>query len=144
MPDAQEPGFYISTAWIGDGGRRRTLDCNLARHRGRGKTRAEAMEIARACPLPTLCWMFADSQGHIGRQANGWFPDRPKDVSGLLPIAAWDQRNHWRGRLPADVLPATLRSAGRICRGGQRGHANGRRSALGDDDRARLSASAHR
>ena len=34
------------------------------------------MDIVRECPLPTLCWIFADSEGHIGRQANGWFPDR--------------------------------------------------------------------
>ena len=63
------------------------------------------MDIARACPLPTLCWIFADTEGHIGRQANGWFPDRAKGTNGLLPIPAWDERNHWRGRLPAAVLP---------------------------------------
>ena len=27
-----------------------------------------------------LCWVFADREGHIGRQANGWFPDRSKQV----------------------------------------------------------------
>jgi penicillin amidase len=69
---------------------------------------AEAMQIARACPLPTLSWVFADRQGDIGRQTNGWFPDRPRHVSGLLPAAAWDQRNHWRGRLGPEVLPSTF------------------------------------
>ena len=29
----------------------------------------------------------------------------PTGTSGLLPIPAWDERNHWRGRLPPSVLP---------------------------------------
>jgi penicillin amidase len=49
--------------------------------------------------------VFADRQGHIGMQGNGWFPKRAKDHNGLLPIPAWDPRNHWRGRLTSAVLP---------------------------------------
>jgi penicillin amidase len=56
--------------------------------------------------MPTLCWVFADRYGHIGQQANGWFPRRGGGHSGLLPIPAWDERNHWQGRLPNEVLPA--------------------------------------
>jgi len=103
-PRPDRPGYYLSTSWIGHGGGAGRsiatwLDMIAA------SSTLEAMEIAQACPLPTLCWIFADSGGHIGRQANGWFPDRPKGISGLLPIPAWDERNHWRGRLPASVLP---------------------------------------
>ncbi len=69
------------------------------------ETAAEAMDVARDCPLPTLCWVFADREGHIGMQAGGWFPRRPRGQNGLLPIPAWDDTNHWRGTLPTTVLP---------------------------------------
>ena len=103
-PRPETRGYYLSTAWIGAGaGAGRSIATWL--DVVATPTAAEAMDVARACPLPTLCWIFADSQGHIGRQANGWFPDRGNGTSGLVPIAAWDERNHWRGRLPAAVLP---------------------------------------
>jgi penicillin amidase len=38
-------------------------------------------------------------------QANGWFPRRPREHNGLYPVPAWDENNHWRGRLSASVLP---------------------------------------
>ncbi len=66
---------------------------------------AEAMDLVRECPQPTLCWTFADHAGHIGMQACGWFPRRPAHIHGLLPIPAWDEANHWQGRLPAEMLP---------------------------------------
>ena len=69
------------------------------------RTAAEAMDLVRECPQPTLCWTFADRDGHIGMQAAGWVPRRPAHIHGLLPIPAWDPANHWRGRLPADVFP---------------------------------------
>lgn len=99
-----QPGYYISTKWIGD-------------NQGAGSSIGvwldvvasnsvlEAMERVRECPLPTLNWIFADREGHIGQQANGWFPKRNKKYNGLLPIPAWDEKNHWQGRLDESVLP---------------------------------------
>ncbi len=97
-------GYYLSTSWIGDRlGVGRSIATWLevvAAHDA-----AEAMDIVRECPLPTLCWVFADRDGHIGMQANGWFPRRPREYNGLLPIPAWEKRNHWRGKLSSSVLP---------------------------------------
>ena len=98
------PGNYLSFAWAGfaegAGAAIRTwLDVV-----GAGDTK-EAMEIVRSCPTPTLVWVFADRDGHIGRQACGWFPKRRRGVSGLVPVPAWDTHNHWRGFLPVDRLP---------------------------------------
>ena len=97
-------GHYLSTRWIGDHlGTSQSMaawldvvGCESA---------AEGMDIARDCPVPTLCWVFADRKGHIGMQGNGWFPKRSNEYSGMLPIPAWDERNHWRGRLGTNVLP---------------------------------------
>jgi len=103
-PETPEPGYYLSNAWIGaEFGAGRSiatwLEVVVA------PTAAEAMDIARECPLPSLYWVFADRDGHIGMQANGWFPRRPREHNGLYPIPAWDENNHWRGRLSTSVLP---------------------------------------
>jgi len=97
-------GYYLSTRWVGDqagAGQSITTWLDVVFARGA----AEAMDLVRECPLPTLCWVFADHDGHIGMQANGWFPKRPKEHSGMLPIPAWDPRNHWRGRMSNSHLP---------------------------------------
>jgi penicillin amidase len=100
-----EDGLYLLTAWTGD-------------HEGVGQsittwldliecdTTRDGMNLVRECPQPTLCWVFADRQGHIGRQANGWFPRRRKGNTGLTPVPAWDERNHWQGWLSVDDLPS--------------------------------------
>jgi penicillin G amidase len=109
-PKADAPGYYLSTCWIGNGaGAGRSIATWL--EMVAADNVAEAMEVARACPLPTLSWIFADRQGNVGRQANGWFPDRPRHTNGLMPAAAWDPRNHWRGQLGPEVLPSTINPA---------------------------------
>ena len=104
-PGAGEPGYYLSLAWTGHSqGASRSIGSWLEVIAA--GTASEAMARARMCPMPTLCWVFADRYGHIGKQANGWFPRRGGGHSGLLPIPAWDERNLWQGRLPSEVLPA--------------------------------------
>jgi penicillin amidase len=49
--------------------------------------------------------VFADRAGHIGMQGCGSFPKRRPGLHGLLPIPAWDERNHWQGRIPCHLLP---------------------------------------
>jgi penicillin amidase len=103
-PQPTEPGLYLSTAWTGDdpgAGRSMAtwidvIDCPNA---------ACAMDVVRECAQPTLCWVFADREGHIGLQGCGWFPKRRAGTHGVLPLPAWDERNHWQGRLPTSLLP---------------------------------------
>ncbi|HEY1600361.1 MAG TPA: penicillin acylase family protein, partial [Pirellulales bacterium] len=103
-PQQLGEGYQLSTAWTGDSegvGRSvqtwlSIVDCHDT---------LSAMDLVRECPQPTLCWIFADDQGHIGRQANGLFPRRAAGHSGLLPIPAWNEANHWQGWLPSDILP---------------------------------------
>ena len=104
-PDATGPGLYLSVTWIGStAGAGRAIGAWLDMISARSA--AEGMEIVRECSQPSLVWVFADRAGHIGRQASGWFPKRRKGHSGLTPVPAWDERNHWRGRWLSDVLPA--------------------------------------
>ncbi len=101
----QQPGKYLSAAWIGGhtGAGRSigcwldVLQCNNAQ---------QAMDVVRENPHPTLVWVFADADGHIGRQASGWLPKRPDGQVGIAPALAWDETTHWQGRLDSSMLPS--------------------------------------
>lgn len=101
----EEPGKHLSVSWIGasrGGGRSigTWLDVLAA-----GSTQ-QAMEKVRDSPHPSLVWVFADSEGHIGKQASGWLPLRKAGSSGLVPIPAWDESKHWLGTVPPELLPS--------------------------------------
>ena len=100
----QEPGKYLSAKWIGSQqGSGRSIGCWLDVMNS--TSTKEAMEVVRRNPHPTLVWVFADSEGHIGRQASGWLPKRGQDRVGILPSPAWNESHHWRGRIDEQHLP---------------------------------------
>ncbi len=104
-PEPAGDGLYLSTAWTGqDPGAGRSIGTWLKV--AASPDTATAMEMSRECPQPTLCWVLADREGHIGLQGCGWFPERRPGVSGALPVPAWDTRNHWTGHLPTYLLPS--------------------------------------
>lgn len=109
-PEVAGPGLHLLEAWTGHSeGTGRSMSSWI--HVIGCNTTLEAMDVARECPQPTLAWVFADRDGHIGKQANGWTPKRGNGYSGLLPIPAWDEENHWQGwvepeRLPREYDPA--------------------------------------
>ncbi|HEY2759711.1 MAG TPA: penicillin acylase family protein, partial [Pirellulales bacterium] len=96
--------YYLSFSWIGSSaGASRSIATWLDLIGSRST--ADAMEVALECPQPTLSWVFADVDGHIGLQGGGWIPKRNPANSGLIPVPAWDESNHWRGRLENYYLP---------------------------------------
>jgi len=103
-PEVGGDGCYLLTAWTGDVegvGRSVATWLELIHC----ETAARGMDLVRDCPQPTLAWVMADANGHIGLQASGWFPQRGGANRGLVPVPAWDTRNHWRGWIPSDALP---------------------------------------
>ena len=99
------PGYHLSCCWTGhQPGYGDALGAWLKVIAS--PTAAAAMDVARECPQPTLCWVFADVEGHIGLQGCGRFPKRGNEQIGLAPIPAWDPANHWQGILDRDVLPS--------------------------------------
>src|SRR5690606_5168733 len=100
-PDDLGEGLHLNMAIMGlhTGTARSVASWSKLLHT---RSAIEAMDLVRECPQPTLCWTFADRDGHIGMQSAGWVPRRPAHIHGLLPVPAWDTANHWRGRLPAD------------------------------------------
>jgi penicillin amidase len=97
-------GYYLSFLWTGNfggGGRAIATWLDIVS----AENTAHAMRIARDCPQPTLCFVFADIDGHIGMQGCGRFPKRPSPDEGLMPLPAWDPANHWQGFLSSALLP---------------------------------------
>ena len=58
-------------------------------------------------PAPPLTFVYADVDGHIGRQAAGHIPARARG-DGLLPLPGWDDAYAWSGMVPFDDLPSEL------------------------------------
>jgi penicillin G amidase len=52
---------------------------------------------------PTLNFVYADDQGHIGYQGVGYIPNRPGGLSGV-PIA--DNQHEWQGYIPFEQMPS--------------------------------------
>ncbi|HEX4128732.1 MAG TPA: penicillin acylase family protein [Pirellulales bacterium] len=100
-------GLYLCSAWTGSSEGVGESVATWLELVGCHSTR-DAMDTVIRCPQPTLMWVFADTAGHIGRQACGWVPRRAANVSGVLPIPAWDPANHWQGWLGLDELPSTF------------------------------------
>ena len=103
-PGQAGAGYYLSFNWIGGGeGASQSIGTWLDVIDSR--TTMDAMDVAQQCPQPTLCWVFADREGHIGLQGGGWFPKCNPPNTGLVPVAAWDEANHWQGKLESYYLP---------------------------------------
>lgn len=103
VPD--EAGKYLSVNWVGN---RQGAGLSLVTWLDvlAAQNTLSAMAVVRDSPHPSLVWVFADSDGHIGKQASGWLPWRGAGKAGLLPVPAWDEANHWRGVVPSELLPS--------------------------------------
>ncbi len=100
-----EDGFYLSTAWIG-----RQVSSAKAIATWLDLIHSEsvthAMDVIAECTQPTLCFVLADNDGHIGLQGCGSIPRRANPHGGLVPVPAWDPKNHWLGVLDNSHLPS--------------------------------------
>ncbi|MEQ8838226.1 MAG: penicillin acylase family protein, partial [Lacipirellulaceae bacterium] len=98
-------GKYLAAKWVGTGeGAGDSIGCWLdVIH---SPTTKEAMDVVRENSHPTLVWVFADCEGHIGRQASGWLPKRAEGHLGVVPVPAWEKKNHWQGVQTSELLPS--------------------------------------
>jgi len=104
-PGEKGAGLHLSIAWSGNfEGSGRAIGSWL--QVPAASNARQAMDVVSQCTQPTLCWVFADTAGHIGLQSCGRFPLRGNGYSGLTPIPAWDEANHWQGWLDPQLLPS--------------------------------------
>ena len=105
QPDVTGTGKYLSIAWAGRQVQAASaVSCWLDLIQAGDVS--TAMDVVAECTQPTLSFVFADADGHIGMQGCGAIPKRRRPVDGLGPLPAWDPANHWQGWLPKDVLPS--------------------------------------
>lgn len=103
-PNELGAGLHLSFAWTGSkpgSGKAIGVWLDVVK----SASTIDAMDLVRHSTQPSLCWIFADSAGHIGHQTSGLFPVRGNRQIGLAPIPAWDEANHWQGWIDAESLP---------------------------------------
>jgi penicillin amidase len=70
---------------------------------------ASFREAVSSFAVPAQNIVYADRAGHIGYQAPGMVPIRPRGNDGRLPQAGWLSENDWTGKyVPYDALPRVL------------------------------------
>ena len=102
-PDLAD-GHYLTRAWSAHRkGAAASLEA-LTRL-PQAHTVPQAQEVVREVTI-SANWLLADREGNIGYQQSGLLPDRRH--SGLYPTPAWEERNHWRGMVPSELLHSIL------------------------------------
>jgi Protein related to penicillin acylase len=106
--DPHQDGDYLCWGWSGLGGAGLgTLKAFLELMRS--KSVAEGQVALRQAEIPGLNIVLADRSGNIGYQMVGHVPRRRSDLSGLAPVAGWQEANDWQGWLdPFEELPSSL------------------------------------
>jgi penicillin G amidase len=57
---------------------------------------------------PSVNFVYADVDGHIGYQSTGRVPVRAAGHQGLIPVPGWDGRSEWQGFIPYEEMPNLL------------------------------------
>lgn len=102
--DPFKEGFYLIRSWSaarGCGAAEVNVTCNIMT----AKNVRDAMKLYRDLDAASFNFVIADSAGNIGYQMSGRLFNRPKGVSGLIPLPAWENRYNSRGFVPKNRLP---------------------------------------
>ena len=100
-----EEGYYLTMDWSaqnegGEGEFNGLANVMLS------KTVKEAQEHYKKLKAATFNFVIADREGNIGYQMTGQMFDRPKGVSGLLPVPSWLKKYNYNGYINPDKLPS--------------------------------------
>jgi penicillin amidase len=61
-----------------------------------------------AWDTPSVNFVYADVDGHIGYQSTARIPIRVPGHQGLVPVPGWDGRSEWQGFIPYEEMPYSL------------------------------------
>ncbi|MFY9824623.1 MAG: penicillin acylase family protein [Thermoanaerobaculia bacterium] len=61
-----------------------------------------------AWETPSVNFVYADVDGHIGYQSTARVPVRVPGHQGLVPVPGWDGRSEWQGFIPYEEMPYSL------------------------------------
>jgi penicillin amidase len=57
---------------------------------------------------PSVNFVYADVDGHIGYQSTARIPVRVPGHRGMVPVPGWDGRFEWQGFIPYEEMPSLL------------------------------------
>ena len=100
-------GYYLMMGWsaaedCGDG------DCNGSLNVASAENVKEAMKLFRMMDAGSWSWVVADKDGNIGYQMTGRMFNRPGNVSGLIPLPAWEKKYDYKGFVDKKRLPSII------------------------------------
>lgn len=100
-----DEGYYFVMCWSA------ARDCGAGDINGmlrvmQSKTVKEGMSNFRQLDALSFNWVMADTRGNIGYQMSGRLYNRPKGVSGLVPLPAWETKYDSRGFVKKSMLPS--------------------------------------
>ncbi len=103
--DATIEGYYLVMSWSASG------DCGAGDFNGllkvpEAKSVRDAMKLYKMVDAGAWNFVVADRKGNIGYQMTGRSYNRPKGISGLIPLPGWEKRYNPRGFLPKEKLPS--------------------------------------
>jgi len=101
LPEPARDTGPVSLRWLG-ADYSDEITCGLAA--ARACSCAEFREALREWRVPTVSFVFADVDGHIGYQCAGRIPIRDDWDRGYRP--GWDPRHQWTALIPYGEMPA--------------------------------------
>ena len=102
--DPHKEGHYLVLGWSGASGCGASAFDTLIQMMDVADV-PTAMTLFRRVEAVAMNWVFADTQGNIGYQMSGRHFKRVEKISGLLPLAGWDDQLDPQGFNDPDDLP---------------------------------------
>jgi penicillin amidase len=102
--DPFKEGFYLVRSWSAAkdcGAAEVNVTCNIMT----AANVRDAMKLYRDLDAASFNFAIADTTGNIGMQMSGRLFNRPKGVSGLIPLPGWEKKYNSRGFVPKNRLP---------------------------------------
>lgn len=95
----------MSLAWAASDGSRMMDALALLGHAGSWTEFRSALSY---WDTPSLNFVYADVDGHIGYQSTAVVPRRAPGHDGSVPVPGWDGRSEWQGMIPFAEMPNLL------------------------------------
>ncbi|MEA2101868.1 MAG: penicillin acylase family protein [Thermodesulfobacteriota bacterium] len=103
--DPEKEGYYLVNSWSAARGCGAD-DFNGMLNLHKARNVRDAMGMFKRLDAASFNYVITDIEGNIGYQMSGRLFNRPRGVSGLLPVPAWDPKYDNDGFVDKDLLPS--------------------------------------
>ena len=103
--DPHVPGHYLVMCWSADK-KCGSGDFNGLISLSGAENVREAMQLLKLVDAGSWSFVISDTEGNIGYQMTGRAYNRPRGVSGLVPLPGWEKKFDPKGFIDKNKLPA--------------------------------------